>query len=520
MWFLSHLLLEVKLFNIVTTPINPVKLKEILSNQQAGSLVTFEGWVRDHNEGKPVSSLEYEVFEGLAIKEANKVIQEAKEKFDILDLIAVHRVGPLSLGEIAVWIGVSSKHRDAGFQACRYIIDEIKLRLPIWKKEHYVDGNTTWVNCQGCYKHAHIHYSEKEYYDKQLKLKNLGESGQALLAQSKVLVIGAGGLGCPALQYLAGAGIGHITICDGDHLEISNLHRQILYSHADIGEYKAILAKKRLNGLNPNIKVTALTDRIVLNNIEKLVGEHDLVLDCTDNFESKYLIHDACFFKKKPLVQASIYQSEGQLQTFKFDHEVGCMRCVWPDIPEQECVGSCVDVGVIGVVPGILGTMQATEAIKNLLQWESTTNSNTLLVDLMSWNISCIKRNRSKNCPLCGDLPNIKKLQPHNYGQQDYQLDLAQISDTELTKYMFIDIRQSSERDTSRPWENFLTHIPLSSSNEFELPPFDGPILLVCQKGIRSKNLAKDLRNSGANQVYSLDQGIFSVREHWDRMKR
>ena len=147
-------------------------------------------------------------------------------------------------------------------------------------------------------------------------------------------------MGCPALNYLSAAGVGHITICDGDQLEITNLHRQTLYSHSDVGEYKSILAKKRLKKLNPFIEIHALTHKINIKNAKEIISEHDLVLDCTDNFEAKFLIHDTCFFLKKTLVQASIHQTQGQLQVFEFKNDLDCMRCVWPEIPEKGSVGN------------------------------------------------------------------------------------------------------------------------------------------------------------------------------------
>ncbi len=508
------------MFKVTHEPINPEQLKEQSKDDKAGSFVVFEGWVRNHNEGKKVASLEYEVFESLALKEAKKVIDEAKEKFDILDVTAVHRAGHIAIGDIAVWIGVSSKHREPGFHACKYIIDEIKLRLPIWKKEYYVDGEATWVNCQGCYKHAHNHHTEEQYYDKQLRLKNLGPEGQTRLKNAKVLVVGAGGLGCPALSYLVSAGVGNITICDGDHLEVSNLHRQTLYAHSDIGEYKAVLAKKRLKGLNPFVTINAITKRVSFDNINELVSMHDLVLDCTDNFESKFLIHDACYFLNKPLVQASIYQSEGQLQSFTFKKDSGCQRCLWPEVPSPDSVGNCAEVGVIGVVPGVLGTMQATEALKILLNWGSSTDSSTLLVDLMNWSVSKIKRSKNKSCPLCGDKPKIKGLSKNHYGRLDFELELSELTDEDLAKYKFIDIRELNEKDHHAAWENFLLQKPLSLfENDFNPASQVDPIILVCQRGARSKTLAQKLRLSGATGVFSLNRGVSSVRENWGRIQ-
>lgn len=143
------------MFYISSEKINPSQLRDKMINKSAGAFVCFEGWVRDHNEGKEVTALDYEAYQELAIKEADKIINEAKEKFKVFDIICVHRVGNLKLEDIAVWVGVNSKHRKASFLACEYVIDEIKVRLPIWKKEYYLDGDSGWVNCENCNKHSH-----------------------------------------------------------------------------------------------------------------------------------------------------------------------------------------------------------------------------------------------------------------------------------------------------------------------------------------------------------------------------
>ena len=201
------------MFEIASQSLDPVSLSEELRSDQAGARVVFEGIVRDHNEGRSVSSLEYEVYRGLAVSEGKVILAEARERFDLLNATAVHREGHLQIGDIAVWVGVISAHRDAAYKASRYIIDEIKRRLPIWKKEHYRDGEATWVNCQGCSSTQPKHF-ESTYYSRQRHLPGIADGGQKKLAEARVLVIGAGGLGVPVLTYLTAAGVGHITVCD------------------------------------------------------------------------------------------------------------------------------------------------------------------------------------------------------------------------------------------------------------------------------------------------------------------
>ncbi len=218
------------------------------------------------------------------------------------------------------------------FLACRYIIDEVKHRVPIWKKEHYVNGDSGWVNCERCaappdrphdhqddHQHAHPHTPGPPTadYSRQQALKEVGESGQAKLRAARVIVVGAGGLGVPVLSYLAGAGIGRIGIVDSDTLEASNLHRQPLYSFEGIGQPKAQLAAARVRALNPEVNVQVYALRLNADNASEVLSAWDLVIDCSDNFSTKFLVNDACVRARKPAILASIHQFEGQLQVIR-----------------------------------------------------------------------------------------------------------------------------------------------------------------------------------------------------------
>ncbi|MGH9553971.1 MAG: ThiF family adenylyltransferase, partial [Terriglobales bacterium] len=293
--------------------------KQSLFNAKAGALATFEGWVRNHNEGREVLALAYEAYDALAVKEAEKIIAEAKERFEIYDASCIHRVGELCIGDVAVWVGAIAAHRGTAFDACRYIIDEIKHRLPIWKKETYTDGSSGWVNCQsGCHDGVRTDratqdaavpdITEADYYSRQIILHEVGESGQHKLKNAKVLVIGAGGLGSSALLYLAGAGVGTIGICDSDRVEPSNLHRQILFGRSSVGQLKAEAACARLTELNPFISILTHAQRFAATNAAQLVDGYDIILDCSDNFETKFLANDIALSTAKTLIQASIYQ--------------------------------------------------------------------------------------------------------------------------------------------------------------------------------------------------------------------
>ena len=280
---------------------------------------------------------------------------------------------------------LTAEHRQDAFAACQYIIDQIKLRLPIWKKEKYKDGSAGWINCH--HPPASIsELKEEEFYARQMLLPDINENGQRQLKASKVLVVGAGGLGSAALLYLAGAGIGTLGICEFDTLAASNLHRQILYRNDDIGLAKAMLARKRLLELNPFIQVQIHSQSIAKDNAVHLFKDYDLILDCSDNLETKLLLNQTAYISGKPIIQASVYYFEGQIYLLKPIHSQGkyipgtyegqCLGCLWPHYHQVQVLSQR---GVLGPVPGIMGSMQALEAIKFILNLPSQLNEYTLL---------------------------------------------------------------------------------------------------------------------------------------------
>lgn len=314
-------------------------------------------------------------------------------------------------------------------------------------------------------------------------LPEVGEAGQEKLRASKVLVIGAGGLGAPVLQYLCAAGVGQIGICDHDLVDLSNLHRQILFTRKDIGQNKAIIAKKFLNQLNEDCQVTCFNFRINHKNIEEVISDFDLVIDCTDNFQSKFLIHDACFLFKKKLVQGSIYQFEGQLQCFDFKHSESapCLRCLWPEVPAPGCVSNCQEAGVLGIIPGVFGSLQCNEAIKMILGIEALPQGSTLTLNLKSLSQSKIKWKKSSACPLCSNERRI------NSPSKSIELREFEVLDSQ-DHYTEIDLREN----------------PHFSSREID-PKKE--YLFYCQRGVRSYHFVKELREMGLKNTYSLFGG-------------
>lgn len=494
------------MFEITDKAIDVDTLRHDLADPAAGGMVIFEGVVRDHNEGRAVSALEYEIFVSMAEKEAARIMAEAQDQFDVIHLRGAHRFGLMGIGEMAVWVGASARHREAAFKACRYLIDEIKYRLPVWKKEHYVEGSSEWVDCEGCAHHHQPEFTEQEYYSRQTRMSDFGESGQASLGSARVLVVGAGGLGCPALSTLTGAGVGQITVCDGDILAVSNLHRQTLYGHQEVGQFKAQLATQKLHELNPLITINAVSENFSPVNAAALLAGHDVVLDCTDNFSTKFLLHDACYLARKVLVQASIYQYEGQIQVFDFrdDSTAGCMRCTWPKIPAADCVGSCAEVGVLGAVATVLGGMQAMETIKYLAGRLSPATSATVLVDLQSLQTTAVKRPRDPSCPLCGDRPGIVGIIDQEYEpRQFWEIGMSEFSRNHPQGHI-VDIRSQEERGTPvgamASWEN------LPNPDHRELLDLAGQneVLLVCHVGVRTRRLVDELRAAGHQRFWSL----------------
>ncbi len=499
-----------KSFSFTSTPINAEAERQRIVDPCCGGYASFEGWVRDHNEGQQVRHLEYEAFELLATKEGERIIAEAIERFGVEHAACVHRVGDLQLGEMAVWVGVSARHRQEAFQACRYLIDEVKHRVPIWKKEHYVGGDSGWVNCERCAVaaphpgHDHHHAHGAADYSRQQALKEVGESGQAKLRAARVLVVGAGGLGVPVLCYLAGAGIGRIGIVDGDRLEASNLHRQPLYSFDAIGQPKAQLAAQRLRALNPDVDVQIYGVRLTAANAAELISSWDLVVDCTDNFSTKFLLNDVCVAARKPAVLSSVYQYEGQLQVIRPDNHGACLRCIWPEATLDGLVGNCAEAGVLGPVPGVFGSLQALEVLKLLLGLPGQLGDELLVMDLLNLQVSRIKARRASACSAgpCARVP-LPTAEPA------LQVRFDSLAQAQAAGYTVIDIREPDEVADEpapgtgvrlMPMQQLLhTDSVLAKNDRF---------LLVCATGRRSLAAAQTLHARGFASVASLSGGV------------
>ena len=521
-------------FRFSRTAIDVASLRAELADPACGGYTSFEGLVRNHNEGLSVRHLEYEAFEPLAVKEGERIVAEAIKRFGIEHAACVHRIGDLAIGDMAVWVGASARHRDEAFRACRYIIDEVKHRVPIWKKEHYENGDSGWVNCERCamptqeqaqprgHDHAHDHTHDHPAvaattltpdYSRQMALKEVGARGQGKLRASRVLVVGCGGLGVPVISYLAGAGIGRLGLVDGDHLEASNLHRQTMYALADVGQLKAELASARVKALNPDVDVHTYPVRLDATTAPDIVAQYDLVIDCTDNFSTKFLLNDVCVQKRVPVIFSSVYQYEGQIQVVRPERDGACLRCVWPEATRDGIVGNCAEAGVLGPVPGTFGSLQAFEALKLLLDLPGQLGEELLVLDLLTLSISRVRARRAAACP---DHARPAPAQTQTQAQAQstvadatLEVDFDSLDDARTAGYDIVDIREPNEiAEVPTPTQH-ARHIPMAQllhGNPAFTPA--GKTLLVCASGRRSLAATQELRSRGLNAVYSLRGGV------------
>jgi len=252
-------------------------------------------------------------------------------------------------------------------------------------------------------------------YARHIILKEVGGTGQARLLASRVLVVGAGGLGSPLVMYLAAAGVGTIGLVDHDVVSLSNLQRQIAHHTADVGRPKTESAARTVAQLNPEIRLQAHAVRLDAENVAGLVAAYDLVADGTDNFETRFLLTDACHLARKPLVSAAVLRFDGQLSTYKAFEGGGlpCYRCIFPEPPPPDLVPSCAEGGVLGAMAGAMGTLQAVEVLKELLGIGQSLAGRLLIYDGLAAAFRTVKVRRDPNCALCGDRPTIHDLGAH-----------------------------------------------------------------------------------------------------------
>lgn len=484
------------MFELTSEPIDSAALQARLTAPETGALTIFEGRVRNHHLGQPVTKLEYEAFDDMARLEGEAIVSETERIYPGAKVLCVHRTGLLAIGEAAVWIGIASAHRQAGFAACRHVIEELKLRLPIWKKEHHPNGAAEWVNCTA---EAVAKPGADELHARQSALPEVRIDGQKKLASARVLIVGVGGLGCPAALYLAGAGIGSLTLVDSGKIERSNLQRQILFTTAEIGAPKALAAAARLRLHNPAAKIVSHERELTPQNARTFIAGQDVVLDCTDNFATRFLVHDACLALGVPLVQAAVHRFEGTLDVFR-QGAGGCLHCQWPEgrsAAELDTTGNCAGGPVFGPAVGVLGVMQAAEALKLLLGLEGDATRQTRLVNLLDGSQLNIERTARPDCPVCSQLDQLKAVAPVTTADTTLFLSAAgfhSLGASAQTIYLTEPGEPAPAGKKSAPAMDLAQLRELAAL---------GPLVLTCRYGVRSAALARLLRAEGMTKVFA-----------------
>ena len=366
--------------------------------------------------------------------------------------------------------------------------------------------------------------SEVERYSRQMVLPELGPRGQQKLKESSVLVIGAGGLGTPASVYLAAAGVGRIGVVDEDVVEKSNLHRQTIYTEEDIGKLKAVVAAERLQSVNPHIKVEPHKVRLSSSNALDIMRDYDVVIDCTDNFPARYLINDACVLLGKPDVYASIFRFDGQASTFH-SRKGPCYRCLFPEPPPPDNVQDCAVAGVLGVLPGIMGSIQAIESIKLMIGMGDPLFGRLLVFNATDMTFNELRFKKNPDCPVCGEQPTVRNLIDYEEfcGVRRAAPSVQEVAPMELKReidvgdrIVLLDVREPFEYALCRIENAKL--IPLGELrrrvNELDR---SAKTVVYCHTGVRSARAVELLTSEGFHSVRNLKGGIRAWAEEVDR---
>jgi molybdopterin/thiamine biosynthesis adenylyltransferase/rhodanese-related sulfurtransferase len=367
---------------------------------------------------------------------------------------------------------------------------------------------------------------EQARYSRQLMLPEISRAGQQRLKAARILCLGAGGLGSPAALYLAAAGIGTIGMVDSDKVEISNLHRQILHGTSAVGRAKVESARDRILDANPHVNVVGHPARFTSDNAEEIVAGYDVVVDGSDNFATRYLSNDVCVFARKPNIYGSVFRFDGQASVFAPHLGGPCYRCIFPEPPPPGAAPSCAEAGVLGILPGIVGLIQATEAIKLITGLGETLVGRLLHFDALKMKFREFTLRRDAQCAVCGEDPTISA--PIDYenfcnarnGDVDTVAgDAPAISVHELQSRIeagrapaLIDVREPFEYDIARLPDSRLIPLGELPARRHEVPR-DADVVVYCHSGMRSARAVALLRNDGFTNAYNLSGGI----DAWSR---
>jgi adenylyltransferase/sulfurtransferase len=371
---------------------------------------------------------------------------------------------------------------------------------------------------------------EVRRYSRHLIIPDVAMAGQQRLMNAKVLCVGAGGLGSPALMYLAAAGVGKLGIVEFDTVDESNLQRQIIHGQSDIGKSKALSAKEKIAEINPNVNVVVHEIRLDIDNVMNIFAQYDLIVDGTDNFATRYLVNDACVLLKKPYVWGSIYRFDGQASVFWAEYGP-CYRCLYPEPPPPGMVPSCAEGGVLGVLCASIGSIQTTEAIKLITGIGEPLIGQLMIYDALEMTYRKIKVRKDPKCPLCSEKPSQTALLPDYEAFCGVLSDAAEVAVKDSTisvselkgkidnkeNFLLIDVREPSEFEIVRipgsvliPKQGFLDGSALAGL------PQDKPIILHCKSGVRSAECLAILKSAGFADATHVSGGVVAWAKQID----
>jgi adenylyltransferase/sulfurtransferase len=372
---------------------------------------------------------------------------------------------------------------------------------------------------------------EVRRYSRHLIIPDVAMAGQQRLMNAKVLCVGAGGLGSPALMYLAAAGVGTIGIVEFDTVDESNLQRQIIHGQSDIGKSKAQSAKEKISEINPYVNVITYELRLDNSNVKEIFSQYDIIVDGTDNFATRYLVNDACVLLKKPYVWGSIYRFDGQASVFWAEYGP-CYRCLYPEPPPPGMVPSCAEGGVLGVLCATIGSIQTTEAIKVITGVGEPMIGSLMIYDALEMSFRKIKVRKDPNCPLCGENPTQSDLLPDYDAFCGVLSDAAEvavkdstISVTELASkidanegFYLIDVREPSEFEIVRiPGSHLIPKQGFLDGTVLATLPQDKPIILHCKSGVRSAECLAILKGAGFADATHVAGGVIAWAKQIDK---
>ncbi len=353
---------------------------------------------------------------------------------------------------------------------------------------------------------------EKERYSRHILIPDIDMVGQQRIVNAKVLCIGAGGLGSPTILYLAAAGVGQIGILDFDKVELSNLQRQIIHTQADVGKSKARSAKEKAEALNPNVKINLHEFRLENHNALEVFAEYDLIIDCTDNFATRYLVNDAAALLGKPYIWGSIYRFDGQVSLF-WSKEGPRYRCLHPTPPAPGSVPSCAEGGVLGVLCGAIGSIQTNEAIKLITGIGKTLIGDLLIYDALNNSSRYLEIKKSPNCPICSGTQRDLLSDYEEFCGLSNGITPAQLK-ARSNNYLLIDVREPEEfKISSISGAKLIPKINFEDGSIFSSLPADREIILYCRSGVRSDKCLSLLRTAGFNNSTHLKGGIIAWEE-------